>query len=258
MGKLKKMVKLQGQEIADLRRRIEGIENAPKINPPHINTLGPTSWAQADIETVASLLAEHYEGKISIFDYWGIGDEREIRLGGEINETVQMVLTDRLVYEMAADGHGIGSKCAFTVDQKNLLANTFRSMNEDDTNEGGWAASDMRRWVNEVYADAIPKEYEGIFVPFMLDGNTDRFALRSEKELFGKTIYSGDEDGRQIEYYKVTRNRVKCLGDDCGSSTGWWERSPNGGSYFCRVYGNGYAYYDNASDESGLAPFGCL
>lgn len=247
--------------IVDMQKKeIAHLEQAVKLTPLYINTHGNTAWGKADIDTIKSLLAEHYSGKISIYDYWGIGDEREIMLAGRINESVQMVLTDKGVYEKAENGHGSGVMCAFTVDQKNLLAETFHAMNETNTNKDGWECSEMRRWLNSVYSDAFPKEYADIFVPFIVEGGVDRFALRSEKELFGETEYSGDDEGRQIEYYKVTRNRVKCLGSDCSSSYYWWERSPSSGHshLFCCVASSGSANSNYAGNPSGLAPFGCF
>lgn len=253
------------RDLAELRERIERCEDHGDPEPAtapsvYVNTHGDTSWATAPVETVKKLLNKHYSGQISIFNYWGIGDEREIKLGGEINETVQMVLTDKNFYELAPGGHGVGYPCAFTVDQKNLLGKTFRPMNDKDTNEGGWEKSKMREWLNSVYREAFPDGYEEIFVQFVVDGVVDHFALRSEMELFGETVYSDDESGWQIEYYKVTRNRVKCLGSDFGSANFWWERSPNGSgsSGFCYVDSNGNANWSYASGTSGVAPFGCL
>ena len=247
--------------IVDMQQKeIARLEQANMPTAPFINTRGNTAWGKADADTVRSLLAEHYSGKIDIYDYWGIGDEREIMLTGQINESVQMVLTDKSIYEKAEGSNASGVMCAFTVDQKNLLAETRRAMNETNTNSGGWERSNMRRWLNSVYSEAFPKAYEDIFVPFIVAGSVDRFALRSEKELFGETEYSDDDEGRQIEYYKISRNRVKCLGNDYGSTSNWWERSPYSGnsSYFCAVGSSGSANNSYASSTYGIAPFGCI
>lgn len=253
------------RDVTELRERVKRCEDHAGLEPAaaptvHINTHGDTSWAKAPVETVKELLGKHYSGEISIFNYWGIGDEREIRLGGGINETVQMVLTDKNVYGLTRGGRSAGVPCAFTVDQKNLLEKTFRPMNDRDTNDGGWECSRMREWLNSVYRGAFPGGYGDIFVPFVVDGGVDCFALRSEMELFGRTEYSDDEDGRQIEYYKTPRNRVKYLGSDYGSASSWWGRSPHASksSNFCDVFIEGSAAWSHASNVLGVAPFGCL
>ena len=248
---LKTIVEMQKKEI---RRLEEGKETQKTV---HFNTIGETSWGKADTSTIEKLLAEHYAEKISIFDYWGIGDEREIQLGGEIRQTIQMVLTDKEFY-LSLDG---SRPLAFTVDQKNCLKDIRRPMNKENSNEGGWADCEMREWVNSVYGQAFPKEYKEIFKPFILqDSVCDMFALRSEIEVFGEKICGSEENGRQIEYYKKTRNRIKLNGDDFSESRWWWERSPNcnGSDGFCYVSNGGGANYGNAGYAGGIAPFGCL
>ena len=50
-----------------------------------------TSWANASVETLARLLTEHYEGKISIYDYMGVGDVRSVKLNNDV--IINYVLT---------------------------------------------------------------------------------------------------------------------------------------------------------------------
>ena len=225
----------------------------------YVNIKGNTTWANAPIETVKELLKQHYNGEISIYDYFGIGDEREMSLGGEINQKIQMVLTDREFYQLA----DFDAKCAFTVDQKNLLDEVELPMNENGTNEGGWKESDMRKYINKKYLEAFAAQDREIFKRFKLeDADTiDTFILRSEIELFGRHIYSSeDEPGKQIEYYKTTRNRVKCVGDDFGSAYYWWERSPRCGTAdsFCLVPSDGTAGNVGANHSFLIAPAGCI
>lgn len=257
---LEKLVGMQEKEIERLENREKGaasVHNVRIYTPPAINVRSDTSWAKASIENVICMLKDHYAGRLSIYDFWGIGDEREIHLGGEINETVQFVLTDKAAYILAATGE----KCAFTVDQKNALGNTSHCMNENGSNKGGWEKCDMRKWIDAAYTKAIPKEYEGMFKDFYVEEDiVDKFSLRSEVELFGKAIYGEDHGGRQIEWYKQTRNRIKLDGSDSAESRWYWERSPYSGysDCFCLVYSDGSANASGASDASGVAPFGCI
>lgn len=226
-----------------------------------VNVLGDTSWAKAPAETIQEMLAQHYAGKISIYNFWGIGDEREIKLGGKIDKTIQMVLTDKEFYRLYSGEKADDPLCAFTVDQKNVLLDNDRSMNEKCTNEGGWRECDLRKWLNTAYSNALPGEYENIFKCFTVcEGLVDRFCLRSEVELFGEAVYGSDKTGRQIEWYKQTRNRIKLDGDDYGEARWYWERSPYSGysNSFCFVTSGGSANGSTASLTLGIAPFGCI
>lgn len=248
------IVEMQKEEIARLKGAASGEFIGSKTLM--VNRLGGTDWATAPTATIIDLLKEHYAGKLSIYDYWGIGDERGIDLEGEIEQTIQMVLTDKMTNELLD-----GKKCAFSVDQKNCLKDMELPMNESDTNEGGWEKCKMRKWINSTYSDAFPCQYKELFKMFVTEHSIiDRFALRSETELFGKQIYGPKDQGRQIEYYKNTRNRIKLNGADDAESWWYWERSPSSGdsSYFCYVGSDGSASYSYASNGSGLAPFGCI
>lgn len=257
---LEKLVGMQEKEIERLENREKGaasVHSASIYTPPAVNVLGDTSWEKAPIENVICMLLDNYAGRLSIYDFWGIGDEREVHLGGETDETVKFVLTDKAVYTLAATDE----KCVFTVDQKNVLANTSHYMNENCTNKGGWEKCDMRRWLDAVYTKALPEGYGGVFKDFVIeDGIVDKFSLRSEVELFGKAIYGEDHGGRQIEWYKQTRNRIKLDGSDSAESRWYWERSPHSGNSnsFCRVFSDGSASGNYASGTGGIAPFGCI
>lgn len=274
---LNRLVELQDREIDRLSGALGMMERGEEMKPgqagyaerlfsqysaPAIHVSRNTSWSDATIDTVKEMLDQHYAGKLSIYDYWGIGDERIVQLGGEIGQTVQFVLTDKQTNVLAERMYGQNIKCAFSVDQKNCLKGVSRPMNEECTNEGGWVESEMRAWVDKAYTDAIPPAYLDAFKKFITeDGVIDRFALRSEMELFGEVIYGSEGmGGRQVEYYKKTRNRIKLDGDDEAEARWYWERSPYSGSsdIFCVVYSNGGATNDYASDAYGLAPFGCI
>lgn len=260
---LEKVVGMQECEIERLEATLQSEINRKirmemgEVAKPNVNRIGETSWAKAPIETVMRMLRDHYNGKLNIYDFWGIGDEREIHLGGKINETVTFVLTDKAVYTIA----GTSDRCAFTVDQKNVLADTSHCMNENGSNEGGWENCDMRKWLDAAYTNALSKEYDGLFKDFVIEnGIVDKFSLRSEMEMFGKTIYGNDIGGRQIEYYKQTRNRIKLDGSDSAESRWYWERSPYSGysGIFCFVISDGSAISSDASTAGGIAPFGCI
>ena len=80
----------------------------------------------------------------------------------------------------------------------------------------------------------------------------DKLFLLSEVEIFGTTTYSVPGEGTQYAYYKAGNSKLKKVN---GSVNYWWERSPYSGStnYFCRVYTNGSADYNDASNSNGVS-----
>lgn len=264
---LKIIVKKQEEEIKRLKKG-KPVADGPRCyregdQKPFamINVLGDTSWEKAPTETIQKMLEQHYSGKISIYNFWGIGDEREIKLGGKIEQTIQMVLSDKEFYRLYSGEQAGDPRCAFTVDQKNVLLGNDRAMNEKCTNKGGWRECDLRKWLNTAYSNALPRVYENIFKCFTVyEGLVDRFSLRSEVELFGNRIHGSGNTGRQIEWYKQTRNRIKLIGDDNGNARWYWQRSSYSGNSngFCIVYNDGTANANDACDIIGVAPFGCI
>ena len=135
---------------------------------------------------------------------------------------------------------------------KNLLG--YHHMNEDWTNEGGWLACDMRRYLNEEVIALLPDELVAAIKPRKFGEEEDKLWLFSEMEVFGDHDWTENDHDRgfQFEYFKDRRNRIKV--DEDGDASWWWERSPYGSNsdYFCGVYSNGYAGIVGAHDASGV------
>ena len=143
-------------------------------------------------------------------------------------------------------------------------------MNSQNTNSGGWDACPRRTWCNSVYRNAIPSGLRGIFKQFTTyaangSGSTsvassDYFALFSEMEVFGSTMYAdatAESANSQLTWFKTSSNRIKMMN---GWEDFWWERSPLGGisALFCMVSGDGSAINGTASVGYGISPFGCI
>lgn len=242
------------------------------------------TWANGTDDQIAAMLEAHYAGTINIYDYWKVGDERNVQLSamaaGAVGEThVAQTVTYRLDHaggkdlETAINGK---SKCAFVVGQKNFLANGTNGewgyMNSSNTNAGGWDSSKRRTWCNDTYRNALPAKFRALFkrhknVTANGSGSTavtsiDYFALPSEKEVFGATSYANstaESANFQFDIYKTSANRVKKQGN-AGSAYYWWGRSPysGGSNYFCIVSNSGSADWYSANDINGIAPFGCI
>lgn len=145
--------------------------------------------------------------------------------------------------------------------------------NQQDTNEGSWGATYIRREMNEqdgqIY-QLMPDEIVELAVPAIkLTADTyngqnnileteDKFWIKSEKETFGRNIYSAPGEGHWYEFYRqedVPWNKKR---NGRGEHT--MLRSPcyNGSSSFCLVNADGNADNGNAGNSSGLAPAFCF
>ena len=247
------------------------------------------TWAGGTDEEIVAMVEAADQGLIILSDYWAVGDTRTVQLSamsatgvGESQsaQEVDLVLMHAGGYELNEAVASGRTTCSFIVGQKDSLA-TAGYMNSSNTNSGSWDGSARRAWCNSVYKNALPSTLLPIFKQFKTitaqtyNGSTnqesvDYFALPAAKEVFGGSATSaGDATSHsnltefnalfQFDYYKTASNRVKKLGKT-GTANLWWERSPNYSTslYFCRVYSDGTATNDAASDSYGLAPFGCI
>ena len=153
-----------------------------------------------------------------------------LKVGDEIVETLK---DGREVVFVVMDDGVIGLK--------NLLG--YHHMNEDWTNEGGWLACDMRRYLNEEVIALLPDELVAAIKLRKFGEEEDKLWLFSEMEVFGDHDWTENDPDRgfQFEYFKDRRNRIKV--DEDGDANWWWERSPYGSdsNSFCSVNSNGSA-----------------
>ena len=123
------------------------------------------------------------------------------------------------------------------------------AMNAENTNKGGYEASDLRKALNNEIIDRFPSDIRERLVPF---DNGDLLRIPTEKEIFGKNEYGEDEPDTvtQWEPMKLRRNRIALQGHN-----GVWEwywlqnrlRDVVSAAYFALVDGTGTCYYYGAS-----------
>ena len=142
-----------------------------------------------------------------------------------------------------------------------------RAINNEWTNKGGWEVCNMREYLNGEFLSLLPDDLLNVIVPVEIQTagggslnakiktTVDKVFLNSEIEVFGKTIYSKDGEGSQLEIFKNWRNRIKSYyGKEWG--IWYWLRSPYSGNstYFCGVYSDGIAHISDASASGGVCP----
>lgn len=177
--------------------------------------------------------------------------------------------------ETAADnGYMVGDVIAFTLtdgEEVEALAvkqeqdgmifclvdclNQEYSMNEENSNRGGYEATDLRVKLNGEILDRFPADIREKMVAF---ANGDYLRLPTEKEIFGCNDYGKAEpdDVQQWEPMKQRKNRIAFQGKGTDRWEWYWLQNAHKryAAYFAYVNGNGRAVSDYASRASGVRP----
>ncbi len=182
---------------------------------------------------------------------YNVGDEKTIDMGSFGEQTVR-IANMSTPEECSTEGFS-QTACGFVLEFKEVV--TTHTMNKDDTNVGGWAATSMRTYVNNNIYNALPEELKnGIINTKVVSGHgssdpnniesIDKLYLLSTKEVYGKEsdvrpvpYDTAEAETRQLDYYNaqgVTTEKYAAKG---ASKTGgyWWLRSAyseNNGSFF--------------------------
>lgn len=126
-------------------------------------------------------------------------------------------------------------------------------MNEEDSNRGGFDASDLRMKLNREIVERFPTEIREQMVAF---ANGDMLRLPTEKEIFGINEYGEDEgDVEQFAPMKLRRNRIAFQGLN-GNWEWYWlaNKHKRSASHFAHVYYSGFADCNDASNADGVRP----
>jgi hypothetical protein len=153
----------------------------------------------------------------------------------------------------------------------------MRRMNETNTNDGGYALSEMREYLAGVDGEdgnflaglktaGVPEDvlwgpvryianvYNG--TPEGTDALTDLLWLPTEREMTGSRTSSfaeeTEENQAQLKYY------IGKSGSLIKATPAYWRSSPSGGSAFCSVAGGGGSHGNPASNVLGVAPAFCV
>lgn len=128
------------------------------------------------------------------------------------------------------------------------------SMNEQNTNEGGWDASDLRKKLNSEILDRFPRKIRKLLLPFE---NGDMLRLPTEKEIFGSNPCGEDEPESVSQWkpMKQRKNRIASQGLNGGWEWYWLQnRVPNSAASFADVHSYGNADCNGASAAYGVRP----
>ena len=234
-------------------------------------------------------------------NYWSIGDRKAVTLNGTVgaltlsnyttyvfiigfNHNASVEGTNRIHFQFAKTALSGGTDVAICDSYYNGASDGFR-MNTNDTNSGGWRASNMRKSVcgtslssySGTILAVIPAALRTVLksvtkytnntgnssAASAVTATTDYFFLLSEYEVCGELVASNtNEKSKQAQYsyYSAGNSKIKYNHGETGTAVNWWLRSPasNGLDSFMMVYKHGSATYYPAGYSFGFAPGFCV
>ena len=168
----------------------------------------------------------------------------------QVGDIIKFKLTDgEKVQAMAVQQENYGMLFCLV----DCLADEY-SMNDTNTNEGGYEDSDLRKKLNTEIIARFPADIKAMMVPF---GNGDFLRLPTEKEIFGENYY-GEYESPYVQQWKPMkqrRNRIAFQGKN-GNWEWYWlqNKCRESAATFANVYYDGAANCDGASDSYGVRP----
>lgn len=192
---------------------------------------------------------------------WNKGDTITITLDGNYAQELTAEIAD-FNHDEKTDGSG---KAGITFVCKYLMKDLKR-MNASNTNEGGYAASEMHTTTLEEIFTCLPAELQSVIKevkkPTGTGGGSSsgtedvncKLFLLSEIEV-GLHSYSVEGEGEAYPIFTDANSRKKYYEGESETAHTWWLRSPRGGGSagFCSVSSSGNAYSGVTSYSYGVA-----
>lgn len=173
--------------------------------------------------------------EISLIKHYEVGDVLDFQQEGK--EHIKVLLVDR---------HANGMFVGFSVDCLSKL----RPMNEEDSNCGGYDASDLCKYLNSnefmnILPDRLRNRVEAVRIPFV----EEMFGSDDDYEDINVTV-------KQLELMKARRNRIAFQGCDSNNWCWYWlmNKRKDSAAFFAFVGSLGDALYDYASYANGVRP----
>ena len=232
----------------------------------------PTQFEKDNWSTIVSNVKS---GNISNYN---IGDTKEVNLGTTYGTHTLRIANTSTPSECSTTGFS-QTACGFVLEFADII--TTHTMNDTDTNVGGWPSTSMRTFVNNDIYNALSDEIKNAIIDTtVVSGfgpddtanftSTDKLYLLAPGEVYsdwktitinGEPLYDTAKNlTRTLDYYKnlgVTTINSSGAGKKNGTyDSYWWLRTATAitGSYFYDVSNNGdWSNYD-ANYTGGAAP----
>jgi hypothetical protein len=181
-------------------------------------------------------------------------------------KNTRLVLSGFNIYQGAGDTENVKNHLNFTFRHVPLR----RRVNASDTNTGGYAATEMRTYLEGDFKTALRAALGNQLLTVRRLMSTkgswgweeDTVFLLSEYEIWGAPVWSevGHGGGFQAQYPLFRENLGYKLKRYNGARDWYWTASPSSGSsaYFVYVHYGGYSSHSVASAVGGCAPAFCV
>lgn len=219
---------------------------APMMMP--MKTLDHLSWA--DVDRISKLP--------NVREYFALGARKKDYMKNGFVAEWQIIGFD---HDDLADDSG---KACLSWDMVRVYKECIQ-MNADWDNEGGWESCKANKYAHEEFLPQCSDEMQAIILPVVKltsagGGSTEiiksicKVWLKSEKELFGRCIWSAPGEGRWYEFY-AQEDVPYWKEDDEGSHRWNWLRSPDASTstYFCYVSNFGNSFSNGAYGSSYIS-----
>jgi hypothetical protein len=227
----------------------------------------PTQFEKDNWSTIVSNVKS---GNINAYN---VGDIKNVDLGTYGIHTLRIANTST---PSECSGTGFSqSACGFVLEFADII--TTHTMNDIDTNVGGWPSTSMRSFVNNDIYNAIPNEIKNAIIDTtVVSGHgksdtenftsTDKLYLLAPKEIYSdwSTYQSANDTAkdltRTLDYYKnlgtSTSNRSGVKKKNGTSADYWWFRAASSNTLegFYTVASTGTYSNDVAVYTHGVAP----
>ena len=205
---------------------------------------------------------------------YNIGDTKEVNLGTTYGKHTLRIANKSTPSECSGTGFS-QTACGFVLEFADII--TTHTMNDTDTNVGGWPSTSMRTFVNNDIYNAIPNEIKNAIIDTtVVSGHgksdtenftsTDKLYLLAPKEIYSdwSTYQSANDTAkdltRTLDYYKnlgtSTRNRSGVKKKNGTSADYWWFRAASSNTLegFYTVASTGTYSNDVAVYTHGVVP----
>ena len=227
----------------------------------------PTQFEKDNWSTIVSNVKS---GNINAYN---VGDIKNVDLGTYGTHTLRIA---NISTPSECSGTGFSqTACGFVLEFADII--TTHTMNDTDTNVGGWPATSMRTFVNNDIYNAIPNEIKNAIIDTtVVSGHgksdtenftsTDKLYLLAPKEIYSdwSTYQSANDTAkdltRTLDYYKnlgtSTSNRSGVKKKNGTSADYWWFRAASSNTLegFYTVASTGTYSNDVAVYTHGVAP----
>ena len=205
---------------------------------------------------------------------YNVGDTRTIDMGSYGTHTLRVA--NMSTPSECSTSRFSQTACGFVLEFADII--TTHTMNDTDTNVGGWPATSMRIFVNNDIYNLLPSDLKnGIIDTTVVSSygsedssnftSTDKLYLLSPTEIWsdwksnsGSNYDTARDVTRQLDYYKnegvTTSNYSKAIKFYNSTDDWWWLRSARSivDYSFYNVYYYGGWSYDSATDTYGVSP----